>query len=147
MTPEQEAFLVRARARLRELEGLRDDTRDTLTADDFALVERELLLRLDDIHAAITRALRSEPATLNARPATRYTIYQLNLGAGQWQRLLTTRDLTIAVTHLTELQASGEIAHIVAWLTLTDRAEQERDDPRFRPALAIVDARDHRVNL
>ena len=147
MSPEQEAFLVRARARLRELEGLRDDARDTLTADDFALVEREVLLRLDGIHAAITRALRGQLATLNDRPATRYTIYQLDLGAERWLRLLTTRDLTIAVSHLTELQSSGEIAHIVAWLTLTDRGEQERADPRFRPALAIVDARDHRVNL
>lgn len=147
MTPEQESFIERARARLRELEALRDEARDALTSDDFAEVERELLLRLDDIHGAITRALRERQATLNARPTTRYTIYLLDLAAGKWLRVLTTRDLPAAVRHLIELQASGEIAHIVAWVTLADRAGQERDDARFQPALAIVDASDHRVRM
>ena len=147
MTPEQQSFISRARAYLRELESLRDEARDALTSDDYALVERELLLRLDGIHGAITRALRQQPATLNTRPATRYTNYLLDLTTGQWMRVLTTRDLPTAVSRLIELQASGEIAHMVAWLTLADRTNQEHHDTRFRSQLAIVDARDHSVRM
>src|SRR5579864_474227 len=60
MTPEQEAFLIRARARLRELEALREEAHVALTSDEHAEVDRELLQRLDDVHAAITRALRGQ---------------------------------------------------------------------------------------
>lgn len=147
MTAEQEAFLARARVRLRELEGLCEEARDALTSDDFALVQQEVLVRLDDTHAAMTRALRGQQATLNARPATRYTLYRLDLAASRWLRILTTRDLAIAVGQVIELQASGEIAHLIAWLTLSDRTEQERSDARFRPQVAIVDARDHSVRM
>jgi hypothetical protein len=147
MNPDQEAFLARARVRLRELEALRLEARDTLTSDDFAEVDRETLLRLDDVHGAITRALRGQQATLNARPATRYTVYQLDLRAGRWLRVLTSRDMPIAVRHLIELQSSGEIAHVVAWLTLDDRTAQEHDAARFRPQLAVADAGDHVVRM
>ena len=71
LATEQRAFLVRARARLRELEALRARAQDALTADDYETVAGELLLRLDDTHAAITRVLRGQPATLNSRPGTR----------------------------------------------------------------------------
>ncbi|HEX9057244.1 MAG TPA: hypothetical protein VF818_06890 [Ktedonobacterales bacterium] len=147
MTPDQEAFLARARDRLRELEALRDDAHDGLTSDDFVEVDRELLQRIDDVHGAITQALRGLPATLNARPATRYTVYRLDVTAGQWLRVLTTRDVSTAVRHLMEQQGSGEIAHVVAWLSIGDRAAQERDAGRFRPQLTVADARDHVVRL
>ncbi len=147
MNPDQAAFLDRARARLRELEALREEARDAITTDDFAEVDRELLVRLDDVHAAMTRALRGQVATLNARPATRYTIYWLDLAAGRWLRVLTTRDMPTAVRHLIELQTSGEIAHIVAWMTLGDRTTQERDERRFRPQLVVADASDHIVRM
>lgn len=138
---------MRARARLRELEALREEARDSLTSDDFAEVDRELLLRLDDIHGAITRALRGQSATLNARPTTRYTIYWLDMTASCWLRVLTTRDISTGLRHLIELQASGEIAHIVAWLTLADRTAQEGDAARFRPRLIVADASDHEVRM
>ena len=147
MTPDQEAFLVRARARLRELEELRAEAGDALTSDDFALVDREVLERMDDVHGAITRVLRGQPATLNARPATRYTVYRLDVLAGRWLRVLTARDMPTAVRHLIELQGLGEIAHLVAWLTLSDRTAQERDESRFRPQLSVVDASDHVVRM
>src|SRR5260370_11286920 len=92
MATEQHAFLARARALLRELEALRAEAQDLLTADDYETVAGELLLRLDDTHAAMTRVLRGQPATLNARPATRYTIYQLDVAGGRWLRMLTARD-------------------------------------------------------
>jgi hypothetical protein len=147
MTPDQEAFLARARARLRELEALREEARVSLTSDDYAEVDRELMLRLDDVRGAMTRALRGQEATLNARPATRYTVYRLDLAAGRWLRLLTTRDLPTAVRHLMDLQGAGEIAHVVAWLTLAERMAQEHDAARFRPQLAVADARDHTVRM
>ncbi len=147
MTPDQEAFLTNARARLRELEALRAEASVSLTSDDFAEVDRELMLRLDDVRGAMTRALRGQQATLNARPTTRYTIYRLDLPVGQWLRVLTTRDIPTAVRHLIELQGSGEIAHIVAWLTLDDRTAQERDATRFRPQLSIADAAGHIVGM
>lgn len=147
MNPDQAAFLDRARARLRELEALREEAHNALTTDDFLEVDQELLLRLDDVHAAMTRALRGQGATLNARPATRYTVYWLDLVAGRWLRVLTTRDLPTGVRHLIELQASGEIAHIVAWLTLSERTAQERDAQRFRPQLVVADASDHIVRM
>ena len=147
MTPDQDAFIAQARARLRELEALREEARVSLTSDDLEQVEREFLVRLDDIHGAITRALRGLPATLNAHPLTRYTIYRLDLAGDRWLRLLTTRDLPAALRHLIEQQGSGEIAHIIAWNTLDDRAQQERADSRFRPRLDIADASDHRVRM
>src|SRR5215469_16718177 len=143
MTPDQETFLVRARARLRELEGLRAEAGDALTSDDFALVDREVLDRLDEVHGAITRVLRGQPATLNAHPATRYTVYRLDVSAGRWLRVLTVRDMPTAVRQLIELQGLGEIAHLVAWLTVSDRTAQEHDASRFRPQLTVVDASDH----
>jgi hypothetical protein len=147
MATEQHAFLARARAHLRELEALRAEAQDLLTADDYETVAGELLLRLDDTHAAMTRVLRGQPATLNARPATRYTIYQLDVAGGRWLRTLTARDLPAALQHLIELQQSGEIAHLVAWRTASDRAAQEQDAARFRPLLAVVDASDHQIRL
>lgn len=147
MTPDQAAFLDRARARLRELEALHEEARTALTTDDFVEVDRELLVRLDDVHAAMTRALRGQVATLNARPTTRYTVYRLDVTAGRWLRVLTTRDMPTGVRHLIELQASGEIAHIVAWLTLSDRTAQERDERRFRPQLVVADASDHILRM
>jgi hypothetical protein len=149
MTPDQdqEAFIAQARARLRELEALREEAHISLTADDLEQVEREFLLRLDDIHGAITRALRGQPATLNAHPLTRYTIYRLDLRGDRWLRILTTHDLPAALRHLIEQQVSGEIAHVVAWVSLADRTSQERDDHRFRPRLAITDASDHSVRM
>jgi hypothetical protein len=142
MTPEQEAFIARARARLRELEGLREDARFALTSDDFAEVDGEIMLHLDAVHGAITRVLRSQPAALNVRPATRYTVYHLDVGAGRWLRVLTTRDMPTALRHLIELQGSGEISHLVAWQTLADRTAQEQDASRFRPQLTVVDVTD-----
>jgi hypothetical protein len=147
LATEQRAFLVRARARLRELEALRARAQDALTADDYETVAGELLLRLDDTHAAITRVLRGQPATLNSRPGTRYTIYQLDLAGGRWLRVLTARDLPVALERLIELQQSGEIAHLLPWRTLSERAAQERDGARFRPTLAVVDASDHTIRL
>lgn len=142
MTPEQEAFIARARARLRELEGLRAEARDTLTTDDYAEGDREIMLHLDAIHGAITRALRGQVASLHARPATRYTVYRLDIAGGRWFRVLTTRDMPTALRHLIDLQESGEISHLVPWETLADRAIREGDGSRFRPRLAIVDAGD-----
>lgn len=147
MTPEQEAFLIRARARLRELEALREEAHVALTSDEHAEVDRELLQRLDDVHGAITRALRGQQATLNARPATRYTVYRLDVTVGQWLRVLTTRDMPTALRHLIDQQSSGEIAHLVAWLTLADRTAQEQDAARFRPQLSVTDARDHIIGI
>ncbi|HEV2238392.1 MAG TPA: hypothetical protein VGR57_17160 [Ktedonobacterales bacterium] len=147
MATEQHAFLARARARLRELEALRAEAQQALTADDYEVVAGELLLRLDDTHAAMIRVLRGQHATLNARPGTRYTIYQLDVPGGRWLRMLTARDLPAALARLIELQQSGEIAHFVAWQTLSDRAAQEQDATRFRPPLAVVDARDHTIRL
>lgn len=147
MSPDQEAFIVQARARLRELEALRAEARVSLTSDDLDLVEHELLLHLDDIHGAITSVLRGQPATLNARPLTRYTTYRLDMAGDCWLRLLTTRDLTTALRDLIEEQTSGEIAHLVAWTSLDDRGAQERADRRFRPRLAITDATDHSVRM
>jgi hypothetical protein len=147
MTTDQEAFLATARARLRELEALRAEASVSLTSDDLAEVDRELMLRLDDVRGAMTRALRGQQATLNARPTTRYTNYRLDLPAGRWLRVLTTRDIPTAVRHLIELQSAGEIAHIVAWLTLADRTAQEGDTARFRPQVGVADAADHVVGM
>ena len=147
MTPEQEAFLIRARARLRELEALREEAHVALTSDEHAEVDRELLQRLDDVHGAITRALRGQQATLNARPATRYTVYLLDLAGARWLRVLTARDLPAALERLIELQQSGEIAHVLPWCTLGERTAHEQDGARFRPPLAVVDASDHTIRL
>ena len=147
LATEQRAFLARARARLRELEGLAAWAQESLTADDFATVASELMLRLDDTHAAMTRVLRGQPATLNARPATRYTIYRLDAAGGRWLRVLTARDLAPALERLIELQQSGELAHLLPWRTLDERAAQEQDAARFRPLLAVVDASDHSIRL
>jgi hypothetical protein len=147
MKLEQEAFLVRARARLRELEALHEEARQSLTTDDFAEVNREVLVHLDDIHGAMTQVMRGQPATLNARPATRYTVYRLDVAGGRWLRVLTVRDMPTAVRHLIELQSSGEIAHLVAWLTVSERAAQEQDVTRFRPPLSVEDAGDHIVRM
>jgi hypothetical protein len=147
LATEQHAFLKRARARLRELEALAAWAQDSLTADDFATVAGELLLRLDNTHAAMTRVLRGQPATLNARPATRYTVYRLDATGGRWLRVLTARDFTPALERLIELQQSGELAHLLAWRTLGERAAQEQDGARFRPLLAVEDASDHAIRL
>jgi hypothetical protein len=147
LATEQHAFLRRARARLRELEGLAARAQDSLTADDFTVVAAELLLRMDDTHTAMTRVLRGQPATLNARPATRYTIYQLDAAGGRWLRVLTARDFAPALERLIELQQSGEIAHLLPWRTLDERAAREQDAARFRPLLAVEDASDHAIRL
>jgi hypothetical protein len=147
LATEQQAFLARARARLRELEALRAQAHDALTADDDETVARELLLRLDETHAAITRVLRGQAATLNARPGTRYTVYLLDMAGERWLRVLTARDLAPALERLIALQQSGEIAHVLVWRTLDERTAQEQDDARFRPRLAVLDASDHAIRL
>lgn len=142
MTPEQDAFIARARARLRELEDLRAAAREALTTDDFDEADSEIMLHVDAIHGAITRALRGQTASLHPRPVTRYTVYRLDIAGGRWLRVLTTRDMPTALRHLIDWQLSGEISHLVPWETLGDRDERERDETRFRPRLAILDAGD-----
>jgi hypothetical protein len=147
MDPDQEAFLQSARARLREIESLRAEAHDGLTSDDFEVVNRELMELRDEIHASITQALRGQPASLNPRPGQRYTVYRLDLPAQQWLRILTTRDLPTATRELIEQQDFGESAHLVAWVSLADRAAQEHDQSRFKPPLHIADASDHVIRL
>src|SRR5260221_734577 len=113
MKLEQEAFLVRARARLRELEALHEEARQSLTTDDFVEVNREVLVRLDDIHGAMTQVMRGQPATLNARPATRYTVYRLDVAGGRWLRFLTVRGIPTAMRHLFDHQGAVDICHQV----------------------------------
>jgi hypothetical protein len=144
---DQTAFLARARARLRELDLLLAEAADALTSDDLAMVQHEAILQRDDIHGAVTRVLRGYAATLNAHPTLRYTIYSLDMPAARWLRVLTSRDLTTAVRHLIELQGFGEPAHLVAWLTLADRAAQERDPARFSPQCVVADAKDHVIRM
>lgn len=147
MDPDQEAFLQRARARLREIEALWAEAHDGLTSDDVEVVARELMAARDEIHASITQVLRGQPASLNARPGRRYTVYRLDLPAQRWLRILTTRDLPTATRQLIELQDFGEPAHLVAWVSLADRAAQEHDEERFKPLLIVADAKDHVIRL
>lgn len=147
MDPDQETFLQRARARLREIEALWTEAHDGLTSDDFAVVGQELTGLRDEIHGSITQALRGQPTSLNLRPARRFTVYRLDLPAERWLRVLTTRDLPTATRQLIELQGFGEAAHLVAWVSLADRAAQEHDQSRFRPLLLVTDAADHVIRM
>lgn len=147
MDPDQETFLQRARARLREIESLWEEAHDGLTSDDYEVVSRELLAMRDAIHGSITQVLRGKPASLNTQPARRFTVYRLDLTAQRWLRILTTRDLPTATRQLIDLQGFGEPAHLVAWVSLTDRAAQEHDQTRFKPFLHMADAVDHVIRL
>jgi hypothetical protein len=147
MDADQETFLQRARARLRELEALGSEAHDGLTSDDFEVVHRELMCLRDEIHASITQALRGQATSLNPQPGRRFTVYRLDLPAERWLRILTTRDLLTAARQLIEVQGYGDAAHLVAWISLADRAAQEHDQTRFRPALLVADATDHVIRL
>jgi hypothetical protein len=147
MNADQETFLQSARARLQEITSVWTEAHDGLTSDDFEVVNRELTALRDEIHGSITLVLRGQPASLNPRPARRFTVYQLDLTAQRWLRVLTTRDLPTAARELIELHEFGEPAHLVAWVSLADRAAQEHDQTRFKPLLAVADAADHVIRL